>query len=44
MRRIEEGCKKYPKEEYLRQVLADVMKEYLGIAVPKPIIVPYEES
>ena len=32
----EEGFKKYPKEEDLRQLLADVKKEYFGIALPKP--------
>ena len=36
IRKIEEGCAKYPKEQDLRQLLADLKREYLGIAVPGP--------
>lgn len=34
--RTDEGSKKYPKEEELRQLLTDLKKEYLGIALPNP--------
>jgi hypothetical protein len=34
--RTDEGSKKYPKEEELRQMLTDLKKEYLGIALPNP--------
>lgn len=34
IRKVEEGCKRYPKEEDLRQLLVDLNKEYLGIALP----------
>jgi len=37
IRKIEEGIQKYPKEEYLRVLLTDVKKEYLEIAIPKPL-------
>jgi hypothetical protein len=36
LRKIEEGSNKYPKEEGLRQLLTDVKKEYLGLALVKP--------
>lgn len=32
--KMQEGCKRYPKEAELHQLLADLKKEYLGIAVP----------
>ena len=38
IRRIDEGCKKYPKEKDLCQLLEDVKREYMGIAVPRPAI------
>lgn len=34
--KIDEGCTKYPKESDLRQLLEDLKKEYLGIALPAP--------
>jgi hypothetical protein len=32
--RIGEGCKRYPKEADLQQLLTDLNREYLGIALP----------
>ena len=34
MHTLEEGCKRYPKEDDLRQLWADLKREYLGIALP----------
>jgi hypothetical protein len=36
IRKIEDGDKKYPKEIELKQLLEDLKKEYLGIALPSP--------
>lgn len=36
IRRVEEGHKRYPKEDDLRQLLADLRKEYMEIALPGP--------
>ena len=33
--KLQEGCKKYPKEKDLQQLLSDLKREYLGVAVPK---------
>ena len=34
--KVDKGCKKYPKEAELRQLHADLKREYLEIAIPKP--------